>query len=1022
MGSSYNKRMKRLIFIALVFICSALSAQTVLTIEGTAINNTDPSWQGFNVPHETPTILTYRNNSITSVNTSMYLLQAGDDYAATTINNLDAATITGNKFVWNGTLASGIITHGLFCGFNINQTVKWNYLQNCPYNIIFKSGGTANPNMNITSGGAAYNIIKGGRFSGRSKGINGARFYNNTLYGDANSWYLILITDNSDNNPPFPGNPSTGTKIKNNIFYTTTQTPAISIQSGSLSGFECDYNVYYCEAGNHEPVFNIDGTIYTWAQWKARGYDAHSALLTADPFVDHINFVPKTRMDYGTNLGSEWQQGLSVSATWIVGTSPATTSQNGSWQVGARVYAAASGGKHSFYVRNGGNDLADGLTDETAWSSITKVNSSITAGDTVYFKRGNIWIGKTIIPSTSGTSDKPIVYGAYSSGTDPVISGFTTVSGWTNYGSGIYSKAISASSSPLMVTVNGVNTAKGRWPTTDYYLPDAVSGNTQLTDADLNGHNFVNGELVIRTNMWTTYRTTITGHSASTITFGWDSYYSLPSNNGYFIQNDIDLCDALGEWAYVNGVLYMYFGSASPDSYTIKVASIDRLADLTNKDFITFQNITFEGSNSAAIYTDNSAHITVSHCAIRYNGGRGIDGAWHVDSSYITVTDCNFDNNNDCGINLRGDHKYATITKNTINYTGMIEGLAGTADGCGIGISVGGIYSVINHNVITHTAYNAISFGNQDVLATDVAGFKISNNFINYHCQNKCDGAGIYTYETSGTGSQVWDNIVMNGKSHPSGINGWITGMSESIYHEHDNAHGIYLDGSDNVDLQRNVCYNNEGAALFVNTCALHTTAEHSTFYANRYGVQIVSDWGGMGAIRDFIFRDNKIIARDATQLAIKWVTFDGDTDIKNIGIMDYNHYGRPIDDSDCFSTQYNAWNGPATLRTLAGWKTYSTLDVNSSKSYATVTTTDDLHFIYNETESSKIYTLSANMVEVDGTSHPAGSLSLPSWGSLVLIGSGTVTEGEGIKEGLIGTDDGSQIIDDNGQLINTNK
>ena len=331
--------MKKIIFITYLVICSALlSGQITLIKEGTAVtSSTTGSWAGVNIPRSERTLLTFRNNSITSVNTEGYLLQAGDEAPGSGNNKLDGEIITGNKLVWKGVNSETVITHGLFAGYNINSIVKYNYLENVPYGIIFKSGTDAGQNMTFTSGGCAYNICRNGKFAGRVKGINGARFYNNTFYnGDGSLWYFILITANRDRAVPAP---SVGTKIYNNIFYTTVQKPMIKVESGSLSGFECDYNVYWCTAG--EPTFNIDGATVTWAQWRARGYDAHSVIKNPD-FINTTDLVPRTRLDFGTDLGTTWQTGLSTTATWVVGTSPATANQNGTWQVGARIYDATS--------------------------------------------------------------------------------------------------------------------------------------------------------------------------------------------------------------------------------------------------------------------------------------------------------------------------------------------------------------------------------------------------------------------------------------------------------------------------------------------------------------------------------------------------------------------------------------------------------------------------------------------------------------------------------------------------------
>lgn len=308
--------------------------QLTLLREGIVINNTETgTWSGDNIPRSQPTVLTYRNNSITSVNTDGYMVQAGDDWVGTSNNNLDGEIITGNKLVWNGVDSPNVLTHGLIVGYNINSLVKYNYIDRAPYGIIFKSGTETGENMTFTTGGCAYNICKDGKFAVRMKGINGVRVYNNTFYnGNGSGWYFILISGNMD----MPvSSPSVGAKIFNNIFYSTTQFPMIKIESGCFKNFECDYNVYWCSDG--EPQFMVDGISKTWKEWRALGYDAHSKVI--DPkFINSSDLVPTTRLDYGKNLGAEWQTGLSTKANWVPGTSPATAIQNGTWQIGARVY------------------------------------------------------------------------------------------------------------------------------------------------------------------------------------------------------------------------------------------------------------------------------------------------------------------------------------------------------------------------------------------------------------------------------------------------------------------------------------------------------------------------------------------------------------------------------------------------------------------------------------------------------------------------------------------------------------
>jgi len=336
--------MRSLLFITFIILNFALFAQVTLVREGEIINNTETGdWMGVNIPRDVPTQLTFRNNTITSINSGGYMLQAGDEVPAPSNNNLDGEVVTGNLFNWQGTFATDIITHGLFAGYNINSIVKFNYLNHIPYGIIFKSGTDDGQNMTFTSGGCAYNIIRNGKFAGRVKGINGIKFYNNTFYNDdGQGWYFLLITSNGDRQIPAP---SIGTKVFNNIFYSTIQFPMIKIESGSLTDFECDYNLYWCTAG--EPVFSIDDEIVTWSEWRELGYDAHSVILNPD-FINSTDLVPRTRLDYGIALGTEWSEGLSITALWNAGSSPTTTNQSDLWQVGARILGSST--ENIFYI------------------------------------------------------------------------------------------------------------------------------------------------------------------------------------------------------------------------------------------------------------------------------------------------------------------------------------------------------------------------------------------------------------------------------------------------------------------------------------------------------------------------------------------------------------------------------------------------------------------------------------------------------------------------------------------------
>lgn len=77
-----------------------------------------------------------------------------------------------------------------------------------------------------------------------------------------------------------------------------------------------------------------------------------------------------------------------------------------------------------YYVSNKGNDNNDGRTPQTAWTTLSKVNSAeLKPGDGVFFERGGLWRGyidcaKGVTYSAYGTGEKPKIYGSLESGTD----------------------------------------------------------------------------------------------------------------------------------------------------------------------------------------------------------------------------------------------------------------------------------------------------------------------------------------------------------------------------------------------------------------------------------------------------------------------------------------------------------------------------------------------------------------------------------------------------------------------------
>ncbi|MCZ2337463.1 MAG: hypothetical protein LC127_04545 [Chitinophagales bacterium] len=383
------------------------------------------SWYGYYIDQSTDNDLTFRNNFLSSNNVNGYMLEAGDEGIGIGNNRLDDAIIEGNYFKWNGTPTSPIITHGIFTGYQLGVKVRYNYCDGVPMAIIRKSNG-----MTDTSGGiVAYNIIKNPKPGVVCKGMNGVKIINNTFYSDLNSTtengYNRAFIECYYNDSIGISATSENCKVYNNIFYAVDSgIRFISIDEYSTNGFECDYNIYWCENSvNNEPRFTYHGSSYTWTQWRALGYDAHSVIVNpnfhkTDNVLDahrpYYAFIPERRLNYGINLGlgNLVSHGIDYENIWSTATSdgvPKTQIQDSNWQVGAYVLRTGNDIGGDWYLAPWGSDALGDGSFNNPYFRLSKVWPYLSAGDTVYMRGGEYnYDSRETLSGINGTSDNYI--------------------------------------------------------------------------------------------------------------------------------------------------------------------------------------------------------------------------------------------------------------------------------------------------------------------------------------------------------------------------------------------------------------------------------------------------------------------------------------------------------------------------------------------------------------------------------------------------------------------------------------
>ena len=620
----------------------------------------------------------------------------------------------------------------------------------------------------------------------------------------------------------------------------------------------------------------------------------------------------------------------------------------------------------NYYVSATGNDGADGLSKATAWQSLAKVNvsfSSFTESTIILFKRGDTFYG-TLTIGKSGTSGNPITISAYGTGAKPIITGFTTITGWTNEGGGIFSKVIPSDSLTNMVTIDGKQVGMGRFPDAGYLKFESFDTNKSITDKDLGtSTNCTGAEIVIRKNDWTIDRCLVTNHTADVL-----SYKNLASNQepkanfGYFFMNDLRTLTSFGEWYHnpATGKFYMYFGSVNPNTKVVRVATLNNLIYNKSHAYIKLENLKLTGSiDNAVEFLGANDYCSVQHCDISFVGNTGINlakGSMACILDNNSIQDCN-----NCAI--ENNSSASLTTNNTISNIGRILGQS-KAD-----VGLNGIYMTGNGGEIS---YNTISnIGYCGIIVKYKGASTVSYNRIDSVCLLLNDGAGIYTCKPNADVRIFDHNIITNAIGNNAGTPG-----------KHSMAEGIYLD-----EYTSNAVVTNNTVANIGNSgIKLHKAHDNTITDNTSFNCAVGVDFQNSSVIDDHIhgisFMRNVIFSKTTSQNSIYFHTTNND-DITLFGIADSNYYARPIDNNPTFKVKQPAIG--TKEKSLADWQAFSKQDAHSKKSLDVIKNTNDIRFEMNATKLLKTITLDGKYMGVDGKIYK-DSIKLQPFNSVVLM------------------------------------
>ena len=659
------------------------------------------------------------------------------------------------------------------------------------------------------------------------------------------------------------------------------------------------------------------------------------------------------------------------------------------------VLLALAANAKTYYLSSSGNDSNSGTDPSSAWQTLSKVNATtFQSGDQILFRRGDTFYGNIVV-NISGSSSTPITYGSYGSGAKPVITGFTSVTSWTNKGGNIWESTnpVSTLSDLKTVLINGQSVPMGRYPNADAsypFLPNFFNfqshtgtgaGNSSITSSSLSdGNNWTGADVVIRMNQWTFHREVITGQSATTLTFNGVAG-SLEDGWGFFIQNDIRTLDRQNEWYYNPSTKKLSVYSTTQPT-NVQVSTIDMLlnfySNVPTVTSVNVDNLKFTGANTNGIWISGNLTFSVTNCDVSYSGlegmvlyGGGIKSG--------TISGDTFTNNGSGGIFSIGDVQNLRITNNAISVSGIISAYKQN-DYTNGGMTIYGPNSLIQYNTVDSSAYCGIEFKGVNV--------QVRNNFVNHSALIRGDAGGIYTGFINETGKVIDGNIILNSEGNPRGSRG-------NDYF----AMGIYIDDlGNNLSVTNNTIANCRTAGLYLHNSNNLFIRNNTIYNCGALGTEVMWANGGMSmdgngnqfsnSVYNNQVLNNIVFATNQYQYALNYYAESGaGNQVSNFGTIDSNYYVKVNSSSTAIKSQQTNINGNMSL---SGWQSATGKDASSKECVKTITDLSDVRFEYNNTSQIRTISLDANYVDVKGNPFN-GSITLQPYSSCVLIKNGSL-------------------------------
>ncbi|MEK7990381.1 MAG: right-handed parallel beta-helix repeat-containing protein [Thiotrichaceae bacterium] len=569
-----------------------------------------------------------------------------------------------------------------------------------------------------------------------------------------------------------------------------------------------------------------------------------------------------------------------------------------------------------YYIANNGNDANDGLSQETAWQTLGRVEQEIFPdGAKILLKRGETFRGEMSLHK----QPQNITFDAYGEGAAPLLKGSVVITGWkkTTHPSLNSNKVYEADVSPF-ITPNSDGTYNpiqylfandsmmtvARYPNVDSPLDKnwltVDKGTTKLGKNAISSQALVDYKkpdnywkdaiLRLRNYSWSFRIIPITGFNSATgkisaTTSRYDiGSYQLPEW-GYFLDDKLEELDYPGEWYYDQDARKIYLypkNNANPNNLLVEGMFYDSgIKVATSQHGATIQNLNLQHYTDVAITLTQVNDITIQNNIFIHN----LRALKPFSCANLYVANNYLDHQIKSGFELFSPNAFdlgnTVIEKNYITNTAMyrLYGWRYKGEYGGIPISVFSTGYTVRKNFIDTSSYVGISLH---------AGGKhiIENNLVMNTLALLNDGGAII-YNADDT--KVNGNFTLNSIGNvEEDSNGCMSLAKDPCNHHTSYGMGIGSNSKwENNTIEGNTVANNQDVGIRLNAF-LNSTVRNNLTFNNNVEVRLEDN---LGSSYGNVVEDNILMPLRPERVAILM------TNDTNHGRYNANFYCNPYSD-----------------------------------------------------------------------------------------------------------------------------